>query len=92
MHLGFLVDPNRRSANRKTMMDISIRLARMEDIPALKELIHESARELSKSYYTEQHIESAIKYIFGAQAVLTDMSILFGHTQLMGGCPEVRNS
>lgn len=46
-------------------MEISIRVATMEDIPALQELIPESARGLSQGYYTSQQIESAIKYIFG---------------------------
>ena len=51
-------------------MDISIRVACMDDAPALKELIPESARELSKGYYTEQQAESAIKYIFGVDTQL----------------------
>ena len=42
----------------------------MEDVPALKELIPESARELSKTYYTPQQIESAITYIFGVDTQL----------------------
>ncbi len=51
-------------------MEISIRLARMEDVPSLKQLIPESARELSKGFYTEQQAESAIKYIFGVDTQL----------------------
>ncbi len=42
-------------------MEISIRVAVMEDVPALKELIPLSARELSKGYYSAQQAESAIK-------------------------------
>ncbi len=42
-------------------MKISIRVARMNDVPVLKELIPVSARELSKCYYTEQQAESAIQ-------------------------------
>ena len=51
-------------------MEISIRVATMEDIPALQELIPESARGLSRGYYTSQQIESAIKYIFGVDTQL----------------------
>jgi len=51
-------------------MEISIRVATMEDIPALQELIPESARGLSQGYYTQQQIESAIKYIFGVDTQL----------------------
>ncbi len=51
-------------------MEIEIRVARMEDIPTLKELIPLSAAELSKNYYTPQQIASAIKYIFGVDTQL----------------------
>jgi hypothetical protein len=39
-------------------------MAVMDDVPALQKLIPQSARELSKGYYTPQQIESAITYIF----------------------------
>jgi N-acetylglutamate synthase-like GNAT family acetyltransferase len=51
-------------------MEISIRVATVEDIPALQKLIPESARGLSQGYYTPQQIESAIKYIFGVDTQL----------------------
>ena len=51
-------------------MEISIRVATMEDIPELQALIPESARGLSQGYYTPQQIESAIKYIFGVDTQL----------------------
>ena len=51
-------------------MEISIRLAVMDDVPTLKILIPLSARELSKGYYTQQQAESAIKYIFGVDTQL----------------------
>jgi len=51
-------------------MDISIRVALLEDVPVLKELIPLSARELSKGYYTPQQAESAVKYIFGVDTQL----------------------
>lgn len=51
-------------------MEISIRVATMEDILELQALIPESARGLSQGYYTPQQIESAIKYIFGVDTQL----------------------
>jgi N-acetylglutamate synthase-like GNAT family acetyltransferase len=51
-------------------MEISIRVAVMEDVPVLKELIPLSARELSSRYYTPEQVESAIKYIFGVDTQL----------------------
>lgn len=51
-------------------MEIYIRAAEMDDVPALKELIPLSARELSKGFYTPQQTESAIQYIFGVDTQL----------------------
>src|ERR1700761_5281731 len=46
-------------------MQITTRLATLEDIPQLNEMIAVSVRGLSTDYYTPAQIESAIKYIFG---------------------------
>jgi len=51
-------------------MEISIRTARVEDVPTLKELIPISARELSRNYYSPEQIESAVRYIFGVDTQL----------------------
>lgn len=51
-------------------MEIIIRMAVMADVPALRTLIPESARELSKHYYSAQQIDSAIRYIFGVDTQL----------------------
>jgi N-acetylglutamate synthase-like GNAT family acetyltransferase len=51
-------------------MEITIRVATADDVPALQQLIPESARELSKGFYTPQQAESAIKYIFGVDTQL----------------------
>ena len=51
-------------------MEIFIRVAALEDVPTLKELIPLSARELSKGYYTPQQIESMIKYVIGVDTQL----------------------
>lgn len=49
---------------------ISIRRATLEDVPALKELIPRSARELSRGFYTPEETESAILHVFGPDSRL----------------------
>ncbi len=49
---------------------VTIRLASMEDVPTLEELIRQSVRVLSLPYYTEAEIESGLKYIFGVDTQL----------------------
>jgi GNAT superfamily N-acetyltransferase len=51
-------------------MEIVLRLATAEDIPALRELIPASVRALSAGYYTPTQIESALTYIFGVDTQL----------------------
>jgi GNAT superfamily N-acetyltransferase len=48
----------------------SIRRATHEDVPALRELIPLSARELSRGFYTEEETESAIVHVFGPDSRL----------------------
>ena len=51
-------------------MEMTLRVAVLEDVPALQQLIPHAARELSKGFYTPQQIESAIQYIFGVDTQL----------------------
>jgi hypothetical protein len=51
-------------------VSIHIRLACLEDIPALAELIPESARALQASYYTPAQIEGALGTVFGVDSQL----------------------
>ena len=52
---------------------VSLRTATTDDIPALSRLIADSARELSRGFYTEEEAESAIRYVFGVDtALVTD--------------------
>src|ERR1700761_6611506 len=51
-------------------MQITTRLATLEDIPQLNEMIAVSVRGLSTDYYTPAQIESAIKYVFGVDTQL----------------------
>jgi GNAT superfamily N-acetyltransferase len=47
-----------------------IRLATAEDLPALRDLIPLSARELSRGFYSPEQIESAIRFVFGPDSRL----------------------
>ena len=49
---------------------VSIRLATAADVPALRELIPFSARELSRGFYTPEETESAIRHVFGPDSRL----------------------
>lgn len=49
---------------------INIRLANIDDVKTLNELITVSARELSRDIYSDQEIEGAIKYVFGVDTEL----------------------
>lgn len=51
-------------------MDAQIRLATMDDIPALQQLIRESVVALGAHYYTSQQIASALSHIFGVDTQL----------------------
>lgn len=51
-------------------MSVTTRLATLDDIPQLNELIALSVRGLSTEYYSPNQIESAIKYIFGVDTQL----------------------
>lgn len=51
-------------------MAITIRLAAMEDVPVLQDLIAASVRELSLPYYTTKEIDSALTHVFGVDRQL----------------------
>jgi GNAT superfamily N-acetyltransferase len=51
-------------------MNLRIRLATNADIPAIRELILDSVRGLSGTYYSAQQIESALVHIFGVDTQL----------------------
>jgi len=49
---------------------LDVRPARAGEIPALRGLIADSARMLSRGYYTVQEAESAIRHVFGVDSAL----------------------
>jgi GNAT superfamily N-acetyltransferase len=52
------------------MDSVNVRVATEDDLPAIRELIPLSVRGLSGGYYTEEQIESAIRYVFGPDTQL----------------------
>lgn len=51
-------------------MNYDIRKAKLDDRPAIEELIAESARNLSREDYSEQQIEAAVRTVFGVDTDL----------------------
>lgn len=51
-------------------MATTIRLAAMDDVPALQELIEVSVRSLSLPYYSAREIDSALEHVFGVDRQL----------------------
>jgi GNAT superfamily N-acetyltransferase len=49
---------------------VSLRVATLDDIPALSRLIVDSARALSRGFYTDAETEAAIRYVFGVDSAL----------------------
>ena len=49
---------------------VQIRLATLDDIPALRQLIDDSVRGLSVTHYSKQQIESALREVFGVDTQL----------------------
>ncbi len=56
---------------------LHLRLATRDDLPALRELIPLSVRELSRAQYSEQQIESGLRYVFGPDTTLIDDGTYF---------------
>ncbi|MCU0635051.1 MAG: GNAT family N-acetyltransferase [Gemmatimonadaceae bacterium] len=53
-------------------MPLTLRPATPADIPALAALIEDSARTLSRGFYTPAQTESAIRHVFGVDSRLVD--------------------
>jgi hypothetical protein len=50
--------------------NFTFRVATMEDIPALQQMIGDSLRALGKGFYTEAELDDSIGYLFGPDTVL----------------------
>lgn len=59
------------------MSSIFLRVATSDDIPALRELIEQSVRELQGDWYTREQIEVAVHSVFGVDQQLIDDGTYF---------------
>jgi len=50
----------------------ALRRATRDDLPALRDLIDASVRELSQGFYTEAEIVSGLRHVFGPDTMLID--------------------
>lgn len=69
-------------------LPITLRLATAQDIPALQNLIDQSVRELSITYYSAEQIESALANVFGVDTqLLADQTYYVAEAgaQIVGG-------
>jgi GNAT superfamily N-acetyltransferase len=55
-----------------TSATVSLRAATAADVPALNALIAESARSLSRGFYSDTQIEAAIRYVYGVDSRLIE--------------------
>lgn len=55
-----------------SLTDLTVRPARRDDIPDLERLIADSARRLSRGFYSEAETEAAIAHVFGVDTALVD--------------------
>src|SRR5215213_3939421 len=58
-------------------VEIMYRLARVEDIRVLRELIDASVRALSEGYYTTAQVEAALVHVFGVDTQLIEDGTYF---------------
>ena len=58
-------------------MQVNLRVATPDDIPALRALIDASARALSSGFYSPAQIDAAVTYVFGVDSQLIDDGTYF---------------
>jgi len=61
----------------ETTERLTMRKARPADIPVMTALIHESVRGLGRGFYSDQQIESGIRYVFGVDTTLVEDGTYF---------------
>jgi GNAT superfamily N-acetyltransferase len=69
-------------------MDLVMRPALRREIPALEALIHRSARDLSRGYYSPEEIAAAIEHVFGVDTeLIEDQTYLVAEVDgVLAGC------
>ena len=60
-----------------TGVRLTVRKARLGDTAAMTTLIHASVRGLSRGFYSEQQVESALRHVFGVDTMLVEDGTYF---------------
>ncbi|MBR7801299.1 GNAT family N-acetyltransferase [Undibacterium fentianense] len=70
------------------LSSLVVRPSTLDEVPQLNQMIIESARVLSRGFYTEQEAESAIRYVFGVDTALVKDGSYFTATLdgVLAGC------
>jgi hypothetical protein len=63
-------DPIADAKAQEATQSFTFRIATMDDIPALQQMIGDSLRALGKGYYTQAELDDSIGYLFGPDTVL----------------------
>jgi len=74
---GIVWNKPRSAAGLLSNLTVIIRLATMDDREAIRALIAESARELSRKHYNDAQIEAAIARVFGVDSDLIEDGTYF---------------
>jgi len=61
---------NQKPPGASTAQAAALRVAKLEDIPALQDLIVRSTRGLSRGYYSAEETEAALRHVFGVDTTL----------------------
>jgi GNAT superfamily N-acetyltransferase len=77
-----------KSSPARDTQDITLRVARLEDVPALTQLIVASVRGLQSAEYSEAQVEGAIGTIYGTDRMMIRDGTFFvvEHGSLLIGC------
>ncbi|MFN2492651.1 MAG: GNAT family N-acetyltransferase [Pyrinomonadaceae bacterium] len=78
----------RRLNTKDFVVLVNIRIATLEDVPALRELIRESVKVLSSQYYTSTQIASGLSHVFGVdtQLILDNTYLVAQVENIIVGC------
>ena len=63
-------DPIADAKAQEATQNFTFRIATLDDIPALQQMIGDSLRKLGLGYYTQAELDDSIGYLFGPDTVL----------------------
>jgi GNAT superfamily N-acetyltransferase len=88
-----MTDAKRFGTHRMDTVDIRIRKAVAEDVPALRRLIETSVRELQAEDYTPAQMEGALESVFDVDSqLIADGSYLVAEARVVGAASDAENT